>query len=74
MMRPMATGADRAGVCGEDPCGAGTPVDKGGRWLNCGPGSLTPAATFTQPADWDYAEGLGVGFAQNITVEIWFAK
>ena len=32
------------------------------------------AATFTQPADWAYAEGLGVGFAQNITVEIWFAK
>jgi len=31
------------------------------------------AATYTQPPDWKYAEGIGVPFEENIQVEIWFA-
>ncbi len=36
--------------------------------------SLISAATFTQPPSWLYAEGIGVGFSENITVDIWFER
>lgn len=31
-------------------------------------------AVFTQPPEWLYAEGIGVPFGENITVDIWFPK
>jgi hypothetical protein len=34
--------------------------------------SMISAGTFTQPPGWLYAEGMGVGFGENITVDIWF--
>ncbi len=36
--------------------------------------SLISAATFTQPPGWLYAEGIGVGFEDSITVDIWFER
>jgi hypothetical protein len=29
-------------------------------------------ATYTQPPDWPYAEGAGIPFGQDITIDIWF--
>ncbi len=34
--------------------------------------SQISAATFTQPPGWLHAEGIGVPFGENITVDIWF--
>ncbi len=36
--------------------------------------SMISAATFTQPPSWPYAEGIGVGFDENIAVDIWFER
>jgi len=36
--------------------------------------SMVSTATFTQPPGWLYAEGIGVGFEDNITVDIWFER
>jgi hypothetical protein len=36
--------------------------------------SYISAAVFTQPPDWPYAEGIGVPFTRNITVDIWFER
>ncbi|MGD9497930.1 MAG: hypothetical protein AB7Y46_16625, partial [Armatimonadota bacterium] len=36
--------------------------------------SQIAAATFTQPPDWLYAEGIGVPFDENITVDLWFDR
>ncbi|MFW6437835.1 MAG: hypothetical protein ACOCZ7_02370 [Armatimonadota bacterium] len=34
--------------------------------------SMISTAVFTQPPGWPYGEGIGVGFEQNIEVDIWF--
>lgn len=36
--------------------------------------SLISAATFTQPPGWLHAEGIGVGFEENIAVDVWFER
>ena len=36
--------------------------------------SSISTATFTQPGTWLYAEGIGVPFTKDITVEIWFDR
>ncbi len=35
--------------------------------------SQISAASFTQPPNWPYAEGIGVPHGEDITVEIWFS-
>lgn len=34
--------------------------------------SLVSTAIFTQPSEWLYAEGIGVPFSEDISVEVWF--
>ncbi len=36
--------------------------------------SLISAATWTQPPNWLFAEGIGVGPEENLTVDIWFER
>jgi len=34
--------------------------------------SLVSTATYTQPPEWPYAEGIGVPFSEDIRVDLWF--
>jgi len=34
--------------------------------------SAISVATYTQPPEWTYAEGIGVPFGEDITVDVWF--
>jgi hypothetical protein len=36
--------------------------------------SMISAATFTQPSNWLFAEGIGVSFDEDISVDIWFER
>ena len=34
--------------------------------------SQISTATYTQPPEWTYAEGIGVPFGEEIQVDLWF--